>query len=129
MSSGRTSSSTTLEGIDPPASILSKVDLMLWPDGRTVVLTPRWFSRIISLLYDFKTFLLSAFGHDVVESHQTYSTESLIRTRRTLTHSAGVGILAGLYQKHSCARRKPTFSTRAIKSLKWYKERVGSPGL
>jgi len=40
-------------------------------------------------------------GQGVFDSHQTYSTESLIRTRRTLTHSAGVGIFAGLYQKHS----------------------------
>ena len=29
---------------------------------------------------------------------------SLTRIRRTVTHSAGIGILAGLNQKHSCAR-------------------------
>jgi len=34
-------SSSTLEGIDPPESILLKDALMLWPDGRTVAFTLR----------------------------------------------------------------------------------------
>ena len=38
--------------------------------------------------------------------------------RRTVTHSAGIGILAGLYQKHSWASWKPIVSTSSIRSLK-----------
>jgi hypothetical protein len=34
----------------------------------------------MSLLYGFRTARLSAFGHGVLESHQTYSTESRMRT-------------------------------------------------
>src|SRR5919199_3626843 len=109
----------TLGGIEPPALILSKDELMLCPEGRTVVRTPRSFRRIISLLYGFNTERLFAFGHGVLDSHQTCSTESRMRIRRTVTHSAGIGILAGLYQKHSCARQKPTDSTSSTRSLKW----------
>ena len=39
------------------------------------------------------------------------------RLRRTVTHPAGTGIFAGLYQKHSCARWNPTVSTSSISSL------------
>src|SRR6266704_3530606 len=59
--------------------------------------------RIMSGLYSFRTDKLLAFGQGVFESHQTYSTESRTRTRLTVTHSAGAGIFAGLYQKHSLA--------------------------
>src|SRR5574341_2396230 len=97
----------------PPAATLSKLVLMLWPDGRTVARTPRLLRRIMSALYGRSTVLLFALGWGVLENHQTYSTESFTRTRRTVTHSAGIGIFAGLYQKHSCARWKPTSSTRA----------------
>lgn len=40
----------------------------------------------------------------VFESHQTCSTESLMRMRWTVTHSAGTGIYARLNQKHFWAR-------------------------
>src|SRR5882672_3887843 len=96
--SGDSSASKTLDGIDPPASTLSKLERMLCPLGRTVARTPRRFSRIISALYGFKTFLLSALGHGVFPSHQTCSTESFTLMRRTVTHSAGIGSFAGLYQ-------------------------------
>ena len=43
-------SSKTFDGIDPPDSILSKDEVMLWPDGRTVALTPFFASRSISAL-------------------------------------------------------------------------------
>ena len=87
-----------LDGIDPPGSILSNDELMLWPDGRTVAFTPFFANRSISALYGRSTFRLSAFGCFVLASHQTCSTESLTRTLRTVTHSAGTGIFAGLYQ-------------------------------
>src|SRR5215467_1145062 len=103
MSAGM-SSSSTLEGMDPPASTLAKLGLMAWPDGRVVRRTPRRLSRSISVLYALSTARLSALGQGVLDSHHTYSTESLTRMRRTVTHSAGIGILAGLNQKHSCAR-------------------------
>src|SRR6185437_1154751 len=111
--------SITFGGIEPPALILSKVERIMWPDGRTAPFTPFLFRRIMSGLYSFRTDKLLAFGQGVFESHQTYSTESRTRTRLTVTHSAGAGIFAGLYQKHSWARWKPTCSTRAIRSLKW----------
>src|SRR5256885_8040511 len=123
------SSSTTFDGMDPPASTLLKLGLMLCPEGRTVRRKPLLLSRSISLLYGLRTARLSAFGHGVFDSHHTYSTESLIRMRRTVTHSAGIGILAGLNQKHSCASLKPTRSTSVMRSLKWYSERVGVPSL
>jgi len=44
------------------------------------------------------TLRLSAFGAGVLDSHQTQLTASLTRIRRTVTHSAGEGSLAGLYQ-------------------------------
>src|ERR1700690_749623 len=96
--------STTLGGMAPPASTLSKESRMTCPDGRTVGRTPRRLSRSMSGLYSFRTRALLALGQGVLENHQTYSTESFTRIRRTVTHSAGIGILAGLYQKHSCAR-------------------------
>src|SRR5258706_1122615 len=123
-STSGSSVSTTFGGIAPPWS-LSKEPRITCPDGRTVGLTPRRLNRIMSGLYSFSTRMLLAFGQGVFENHQTYSTESLTRIRRTVTHSAGIGILAGLYQKHSCARWKPTSSTNAIISWKWYSERVG----
>src|SRR5271157_2291046 len=111
--------SVTFDGIEPPAAIPLKDWRMTCPDGRTVPRNPFRLSRIISLLYSFRTFQLLAFGQGVLESHQTYSTESLILIRRTVTHSAGIGILAGLYQKHSCAKWNPRSSTSATRSLKW----------
>ena len=36
-----------------------------------------------------------------------------------VTHSAGIGIFAGLNQKHSCARWKPVCFTSAIRSSRW----------
>ena len=66
----------------------------------------------MSLLYGLSTVRLFAFGQGVLDSHQTYSTESLRRIRLTVTHSAGMGILAGLYQKHSWAKWKPIVSTK-----------------
>src|SRR5436309_943349 len=104
LSGSYSSPSTTLAGIDPPDSIAPNPFLMLCPEGRTVARTPLLLSRIMSGLYDWSTLRLSALGWGVLASHQMYSTESLIRTRRTLTHSAGAGIFAGLYQKHSCAK-------------------------
>jgi cell shape-determining protein MreD len=47
-------------------------------------------------LYGFKTFLLSDFGFLILESHQTIFTLSFTRILLTVTHSAGVGSLAGL---------------------------------
>ena len=41
---------------------------------------------------------LSALGCVDLESHQSASTESFTRMRRTVTHSAGAGSLAGLCQ-------------------------------
>src|SRR2546425_581187 len=102
--SSKNSASTTLAGIDPPETILSKEERMTCPEGRTVRLMPLRFKRIISGLYSFRTPRLLAFGHGVLDSHHTYSTESRIRILRTVTHSAGIGIFAGLYQKHSWAR-------------------------
>src|ERR1017187_8707735 len=98
------SASTTLAGIEPPAAILSNDSRITCPDGRTAPRAPFRLSRIMSSLYSLSTFRFDAFGLGVFESHQTYSTESLTLTRRTVTHSAGTGILAGLYQKHSCAK-------------------------
>jgi len=60
-------------------------------------------SRSISRLYALKTVRLFALGPGVFDNHQTYSTASLTRMRRTVTHSAGIGIFAGLNQKHSWA--------------------------
>ena len=37
-------------------------------------------------------------GFSVLENHHTISTESLTRIRRTVTHSAGPGMRAGLCQ-------------------------------
>src|SRR5258708_4302665 len=88
--------SITFEGIDPPAFNLSNEDRMTCPDGRIVVFTPFLFSRIMSGLYSFRTERFVAFGHGVLENHHTYSTESRTLIRRTVTHSAGAGILAGL---------------------------------
>src|SRR5271155_5043814 len=120
MLSGRSgsSASVTLVGIAPPASILSNESRITCPDGRTVPRTPFRFKRIMSSLYSLSTDRFDAFGQGVFESHHTYSTESLTRIRRTVTHSAGTGILAGLYQKHSWARWKPTVSTKAKSSFK-----------
>src|SRR5690348_12797913 len=113
------SASVTFDGIDPPASILSNEDRITCPDGLTVPLTPLRFSRIMSSLYSLSTARFEAFGQAVLENHQTYSTESRMRIRRTVTHSAGIGIFAGLYQKHSCAKWNPISSTNAISNLKW----------
>src|SRR5438067_1975931 len=112
------SSSSTLGGIDPPASTLAKLGLMAWPEGLVVRRTPRRLSRSMSALYALSTARLSDFGQGVFDNHQTYSTESFTRMRRTVTHSAGIGIFAGLNQKHSCARWNPTRSTKAMRSLK-----------
>ena len=48
--------------------------------------------------YGTRTLRLYAFGRSVFLSHQHGSTESFTRMRWTFTHSAGVGIFAGLYQ-------------------------------
>src|SRR5579862_2042534 len=106
MLSGTSSSSAsvTFAGIEPPASILSNERRMTCPDGLTVPRTPLRFSRSISSLYSLSTVKFEAFGHAVLDNHQTYSTESRTRILRTVTHSAGIGIFAGLYQKHSWAR-------------------------
>ena len=48
--------------------------------------------------YGTSTFMLEAFGRSVFDSHQHGSTESLTRIRWMFTHSAGVGIFAGLCQ-------------------------------
>ncbi len=84
--------------IAPLAFSLSQLALITCPEGRVVSFTPRAFKRSMSALYGFNTFKLLAFGCGVFESHQTCSTESFTRTRRTVTHSAGTGIFAGLYQ-------------------------------
>jgi hypothetical protein len=55
----------------------------------------------------------------VGDSHHTQSTASFTRTRRTVTHSAGLGSLEGLHQKNSCARWKPIFLHRIRGSSKW----------
>ena len=70
----------------------------------------------MSLEYACKTFELSDFGKADNESQKMYSTESLTRIRRTFTHSAGAGIFAGLYQKNSWQRLKPTSSQSASNS-------------
>src|SRR5664280_1507377 len=98
------SASVTLGGIEPPALMVSKELRITWPEGLTVLRTPFRFSRIISSLYSLRTLRFEALGCGDLESHHTYSTESRTRIRRTVTHSAGTGIFAGLYQKHSCAR-------------------------
>src|SRR5882672_5024029 len=102
MASGASSNSAsvTFGGIAPPAWILSNDLRITWPDGRTVPRTPLRLSRIMSSLYSLSTARFDAFGQGVLDSHQTYSTESRILMRRTVTHSAGIGIFAGLYQKH-----------------------------
>src|SRR5579862_437769 len=96
--------SVTLAGIEPPATILSNDGRIMCPDGRIARLTPLRLSLIMSGLYSFSTAKLVAFGQGVFDSHHTYSTESRMRILLTVTHSAGIGIFAGLYQKHSCAR-------------------------
>src|SRR4051812_901958 len=88
--------SRRLGGIAPPRSFHLLV--MTWPDGRMVSVTPRLTRRIISGLYCFSTFLLSALGQGVFESHHTRFTALLTRMRLTFTHSAGAGIAPGLYQ-------------------------------
>src|ERR1035438_5748182 len=98
------SASVTFDGIAPPASILSNDSRITCPDGRVIPRTPFLFNRIMSSLYSLRTLRFEALGWGVLENHQTYSTESRTRIRRTVTHSAGTGIFAGLYQKHSCAR-------------------------
>src|SRR6478752_5589496 len=98
------SPSMTFGGIAPPAAIVSKEPRITWPEGRTVSLTPFLARRSMSALYSFNTARFEAFGQGVFENHQTYSTESRTRILLTVTHSAGTGIFAGLYQKHSCAR-------------------------
>src|SRR5271170_166296 len=111
MLSGRSkSASVTFGGMAPPAWMLSKDFLITCPDGRIVPRTPFRFNRIMSSLYSLRTLRFEDFGWGVFENHQTYSTESRTRTRRTVTHSAGTGIFAGLYQKHSWARWKPISS-------------------
>src|SRR5438093_523507 len=97
-------SSRTLKGMEPPACTRLKLVLILCPDGRVVGCKPFAFRRCMSLLYGLSTCLLLALGQGVLDSHQTYSTESRSPILRTVTHSAGAGILAGLNQKHSCAR-------------------------
>src|SRR5262249_34100866 len=116
-------------GMDPPGESPEKLGLMLCPEGRVARRTPRRASRSMSLLYGRRTDRLSAFRQADLPSPPTNSTGALARRRRTVTHSAGMGILAGLNQKHSWARWNPTCSTSAIRSLKWYRERVGEPGL
>src|SRR5258708_38438347 len=111
-------SSTTLEGIAPLAVVSFQLSLMTWPEGLCVAIVLRSANLSISGLYSFSTRKFDAFGCGVFDSHQTYSTESLIRTLRTVTHSAGTGIFAGLYQKQSCARWNPICSTKAISTLK-----------
>src|SRR5262249_38691169 len=90
-------------GIDPPLSA-ENLSVILCPDGRFVRLIPRWISRCMSLLYACRTLPLLALGNFDADNQKTYSTESLTRTRFTFTHSAGAGILAGLYQKNSWHR-------------------------
>src|ERR1700733_164553 len=98
------SASVTFVGMAPPTAILSNDFRITCPEGRTLPRTPLRFRRIMSSLYSLRTARFEALGHAVFESHQTYSTESRTRMRRTVTHSAGTGILAGLYQKHSWAK-------------------------
>ena len=43
-------SSTMFGGIEPPASSLLKLGLMLCPEGRVVRRTPLWFNRSMSRL-------------------------------------------------------------------------------
>src|SRR5205814_2907788 len=92
--SGSSGISKTFAGIAPPASTLSNVDRILWPLGRTAVRMPRRFNLIISELYAFNTFLLSALGQAVFANHHNCSTESRTLIRRTVTHSAGIGSFA-----------------------------------
>src|SRR6266705_2123195 len=99
-------------GIDPPR-LAANVVLILCPDGRFVCLIPRLIRRCMSALYACKTRELSAFGNGEAESQNMYSTESLTLIRRTFTHSAGAGILAGLYQKNSWQRLNPISSQSA----------------
>src|SRR5262245_3171044 len=89
-------------GIAPPRSV--NLAVITCPLGRVLARYPRFSKRFMSGLYSSRILRLSAFGSGVFDNHHTYSTESLMRNRRTLTHSAGAGNLAGLYQKHSCAR-------------------------
>ena len=49
-------------------------------------------------LYGVRTLRLFALGRAVLDSHQIGWIASLTRTRRTVTHSAGAGIFARLYQ-------------------------------
>ena len=93
-------------GIEPPRS-WENFGVMLWPDGRFVCLMPRRINRSMSLLYFWRTRELSALGNLDGDNQKMYSTESLTRIRRTFTHSAGAGILAGLYQKNSWHNSKP----------------------
>ena len=60
-------------------------------------------------------------------SHDGVTITDFYTGRRHTLAQAGIGIFAGLNQKHSWARWKPTCRTSAMSSSKWYRERVGSP--
>src|SRR3954454_14511031 len=78
-------------------------------------------------LYSVSTRRLSAFGCGVGESHQTRVNESLTRTRRTVTHSAGVGSRAGLKQMNSWQRCRFAASWKASSALRLVVDIVGVP--
>src|SRR6266516_4717418 len=82
--SGPVSSSTTLGGIDPPRSC-PKLGFIFQPLGRVFPRKPRDINRCMSALYSPRTRVLSALGQSVLLNHQTYSTASLTRIRRTFT--------------------------------------------
>src|SRR5438445_3328215 len=75
--------------------------------------------------YGLSTRRLSAFGHSVFDIHQIGLTASVTRRRRTVTHSAGLGSLAGLCQKNSWANWN--LSASRINSSYWYSALVGVP--
>jgi hypothetical protein len=96
-----------LEGIEPPW-LRENLLVMLCPLGRRSAITARENSFHV-LAVGLSTARLSARGQGVRDNHQTYSTESLTRIRRTFTHSAGAGSLAGLNQKLLCQMKSKFF--------------------
>src|SRR2546427_3397827 len=84
-----------LGGMAPPLLRGNFRPITSCPDGCLAGLQPRFKSVLMVALYGCKTRRLSALGQGVGESHQRQLTASLTRMGRTVTHSAGVGSLAG----------------------------------
>src|SRR5580700_11030258 len=78
-------------------------------------------------LYEVNILRLSALGCGVGDSHQTRVNESLTRTRRTVTHSAGVGRRAGLKQMNSWHRCRSAASWNASSAFRLVVDIVGVP--